>query len=119
MFSSQVLDHFQSPRNVGDLDPADARAEVTNPVCGDVLRLTLRIENSIITEARFRAQGCVPTVACGSALTEIVRGKSTTEARSLDSSAIIAVLGNIPQASMHAAGLALEALSSALKDWHK
>ena len=114
MFSPQVLDHFQSPRNVGDLDPADARAEVTNPVCGDVLRLTLRIEGGIIREARFKAQGCVPTVACGSALTEVVCGKSVADARTLDSAEIIAVLGNVPQASMHAVGLALEALSSAL-----
>jgi nitrogen fixation NifU-like protein len=117
MFSPQMLDHFQSPRNVGELDPADARAEVTNPVCGDVLRLTLRIEDNIIIGSRFKAQGCVPTVACGSVLTELICGMSVADARSLDSSSIIAVLGRVPQASTHAAELALVALSAALKDW--
>jgi nitrogen fixation protein NifU and related proteins len=114
MFSPQLLDHFQNPRNVGDLEPADARSEVTNPVCGDILRLSLRIEDGRIAEARFKAQGCVPTIACGSALTELMRGKTVKEARSLNSLEIVAVLGSVPQASMHAAALALEALSNAL-----
>jgi nitrogen fixation NifU-like protein len=114
MFSSQLLDHFQNPRNVGDLEPADARSEVTNPVCGDVLRLTLRVEDGRIAEVRFKAQGCVPTIACASALTEMVRGKTAREARSLNSLGVVAALESVPPASMHAVALALEALSTAL-----
>lgn len=114
MFSPQLLDHFQNPRGTGDIERPDARAEVTNPVCGDVLRLTLRIQEGRVAEARFKAQGCVPTVACGSALTEIVRGKTVGEARVLTSAEIVAALGEVPPASMHAVALAMEALSIAL-----
>jgi nitrogen fixation protein NifU and related proteins len=114
MFSPQLLDHFQNPRGAGDIQGPDARAEVTNPVCGDVLRLTLRIQEDRIAEARFKAQGCVPTVACGSALTEIIQGKTVGEARAVTSAEIVAALGEVPPASMHAVALALEALSVAL-----
>ncbi len=114
MFSPQLLDHFHNPRNGGELESADADAEVTNPVCGDVLQLTLRMKDGRIARACFKAQGCVPTVACGSALTELIGGKTVTEARSLNSLDVVAVLNGVPQASMHAVALALEALSGAL-----
>ena len=114
MYSSQLLDHFQNPRNVGEIEDADAMAEVQNPACGDVLRLTLKIENGRISKARFKAQGCVPTVACGSALTELVIGKTIEEAKAVDSSDLVAGVGGVPSASTHAVALALEALSVAL-----
>ena len=66
MYSSEVLDHFENPRGVGDLENATVSVERPNPVCGDMLRLSLRIENGTIAEARFRAKGCVPAIACGS-----------------------------------------------------
>jgi nitrogen fixation protein NifU and related proteins len=114
MYSAQLLDHFQNPRNTGDVADADAVAEIENPVCGDVLRLSLKFSAGHIAEIRFKAKGCVPAIACASALTEMVRGKTIDEARSLDRDGVIAAIGGLPQASTHAAQLALDALSAAL-----
>jgi nitrogen fixation NifU-like protein len=114
MYSPQLLDHFQSPRNAGDLPDADATVELENPVCGDVVRLGLRMQDDRIAEIRFKAKGCVPAMACASALTEMVLGKTSQEARKLTPEELIQAVGGLPQASSHAAQLALDALSSAL-----
>jgi nitrogen fixation protein NifU and related proteins len=115
MYSPQLLDHFQNPRNVGELANADGSAEIENPVCGDVVRLSLKIAEGRITEIRFRAKGCVPSMACASALTELVRGKPPAEARALRREELIAAVGGLPQASSHAAQLALDVLAAALR----
>jgi nitrogen fixation protein NifU and related proteins len=115
MYSLQVLDHFQNPRNTGDVVGADAIAEMENPVCGDALRLSVKIDSGRIAEIRFKAKGCVPTLACASALTELAHGKTISEARGLDRGLLIAAVGDLPQASTHAAQLALDVLSVALK----
>lgn len=114
MYSAQLLDHFQNPRNAGDLALADAVAEISNPVCGDVIRLSLQVRGERIVEIRFKAKGCVPSMACGSALTELARGKTVSEARRLKREDLIAAVGGVPPASSHAAQLALDALSTAL-----
>jgi nitrogen fixation NifU-like protein len=114
MYSAQLLDHFQNPRNAGDVDGADATAEIENPACGDILRLSLKINSGRIAEIRFKAKGCVPAIACGSALTELVLEKTVEEARALPRESVIAAVGGVPQASTHAAQLALDALSAAL-----
>ena len=114
MYSPQLLDHFQNPRNAGELAAADAVAEISNPVCGDVIRLSLQIRGDRIAEICFKAKGCVPSMACGSALTELARGKTIGEARELKRGDLIAAVGGVPPASSHAAQLALDALSSAL-----
>ena len=114
MYSQQLLDHFQNPRNTGDLPNPDATAEINNPVCGDVIRLSLKMNGSRIQEIRFKAKGCVPAIACGSALTEMVLGKSAQEVRALKREDLIAAVGGLPQASTHAAQLALDALSKTL-----
>jgi nitrogen fixation protein NifU and related proteins len=114
MYSAQLLDHFQNPRNAGEIAGADAVAEIENPACGDVLRLTLKSSAGRITEAQFKAKGCVAAIACGSALTELVVGKTPSEARSLRREDVSAAVGGLPQASVHAAQLALDALSAAL-----
>jgi nitrogen fixation NifU-like protein len=114
MYSAQLLDHFQNPRHAGDVAGADAIAEIENPVCGDVLRLSVKVADGRIAEIRFKAKGCVPTVACASALTELAWGKSLAEAGSLDREQVISAVGGVPQASIHAAQLALDALSAAL-----
>ena len=88
--------------------------EIENPVCGDILRLTLRVVEGRIAEARFKAKGCVPAMACGSALTEVILGKTPSEARRLRREEVIDAVGGLPQASMHAAQLALDALAAAL-----
>jgi nitrogen fixation protein NifU and related proteins len=114
MYSAQLLDHFQNPRNAGEISSADATVEIENPVCGDVLRLTLKTQAGRIAEIRFKAKGCVPSIACASALTELAKAKTVKEARSLDRETLIAAVGGVPQASIHAAQLALDALSAAL-----
>jgi nitrogen fixation NifU-like protein len=115
MYSAQVLDHFQNPRNAGDLAEADATAEIENPACGDVLRLTIRVSESGILDARFKAKGCVAAIACASALTELVAGKSLKEAQNVRREDLIQVLGHLPQASAHAVQLALDALAQTLR----
>lgn len=116
MYSPQLLDHFQNPRNAGELPNADQTVEVENPVCGDVIRLTAKIEGGIIREIRFKAKGCVPAIACGSALTELVSGKPVHEARQLQFDHVVASVGGLPQASRHAGQLALDALAKLLAD---
>jgi len=114
MYSAQLLDHFQNPRNAGEVAGADAVAEIENPACGDVLRLTLKASAGRITQVQFKAKGCVAAIACGSALTELVAGKTLSEAGNLRREDILAAVGGLPQASTHAAHLALDALSAAL-----
>ncbi|MFZ0807217.1 MAG: iron-sulfur cluster assembly scaffold protein [Candidatus Sulfotelmatobacter sp.] len=114
MYSAQLLDHFQNPRNAGDLADADASAKIENPVCGDVLRISLKIGLGRITEIRFKAKGCVASMACASALTELVSGVTVGEARVLSRERLIASVGGLPQASTHAAQLALDTLAAAL-----
>jgi nitrogen fixation NifU-like protein len=114
MYSAQLLDHFQNPRNAGEIAGADATAEIENPACGDLLRLTLKVNAGRITQAQFKAKGCVAAIACGSALTELVVGKTLDEARKLRREDVTTAVGGLPQASTHAAQLALDALSQAL-----
>ena len=114
VYSAQLLDHFENPRNAGEILHPDAAAEIENPVCGDVLRLTLRVVGGRIAEARFKAKGCVPAMACGSALTELIVGRTLTECRRLRREGVNAAVGGVPQASNHALQLALDALSGAL-----
>lgn len=114
MYSAQVLDHFENPRNVGELAGADAAAELENPACGDMVRLTLRIDGERIVEVRFKAKGCVASVACASALTEVIAGKTLTEAMSVRRDDLSVRLGGLPRVSTHAAQLAVDVLRAAL-----
>lgn len=115
MYSTELLDHFQNPRNVGDVANADASVEIENPVCGDIIRLSLKLQDGRITDIRFKAKGCVPAMACGSVLTELAQGKTAVEARLLKRDDVIKAVGSLPNASTHAAQLALDALSAALE----
>jgi len=115
MYSPQVLDHFQNPRNPGSVANPDASAQVENPACGDVLKLTLRIAAGRIEDIRFLAQGCVPAMACASLLTELVKGKTIAEARQLSRERLINSIGGLPQASNHASHLAMDTLAALLK----
>ncbi len=114
MFSERLLDHFKIPRNVGTLDPPAVSVEVTNPVCGDVLRLAARFEGDVAVEVRFLARGCTASVAAGSALTELARGKKRQELAAIDADAVESTLGGLPPASRHAAALAIDALRALL-----
>lgn len=134
MYSAQLLDHFQHPRNAGEIAHPDAVAEIENPACGDVLRISLKTGPGVVTQApitrvsitqvsitqvsitqvKFKAKGCVAAIACGSALTELVEGKTAEQARKLTGEDVIAAVGGLPQGSSHAAQLALDALAAAL-----
>jgi nitrogen fixation NifU-like protein len=109
MFSAAVLDHFQNPRNPGELEQPSAVVEVTNPACGDVLRVTVRVAGGKIEAACFRAGGCVTSMACGSLLTEWLCGKTAAELRALRPEELAAALGGLPAATFHAAQLACDA----------
>jgi len=115
MYSSQLLDHFQHPRNAGEVPDADISVQRENPVCGDVLKLTMKIVDGRIQQICFQAKGCVPTMACGSVLTELVCGKTLEETRSLRREDVVAAIGGLPEASGHAAYLAIETLAAALQ----
>ena len=114
MYSAKVLDHFEHPRNVGELDNATATAEIANPACGDVMTLALRVVEGKIEEVRYRAKGCVPAIACGSLLTEMVAGKTLAEARKVRRIELVLALGGLPTASLHASHLAIDVLAKAL-----
>src|ERR1700678_3494042 len=98
MFNETVLEHFRNPHNAGDLAGATATAEVINPVCGDVLRLSVRIEDGKITAVRFKAQGCVAAIASSSVLTDLLAGKSLAEARLIAPEQVSEALGGLPPA---------------------
>jgi nitrogen fixation NifU-like protein len=115
MYSPQVLDHFQHPRNPGEVANPNASVQIENPACGDVLKLTLRVTDGRIEEIRFLAQGCVPTMACASLLTELVQGRTVAEARQLRREDLVGALGGLPPASTHASHLAIDTLAALLK----
>ena len=115
MYSPQVLDHFQNPRNAGEVAGPDASVQIENPACGDILKLTLRVINGRIAEIRFLAKGCVPAMACGSLLTELVQGRTLEEVRKLRREELVRAIGGLPEASTHASHLAMDAWGAALK----
>jgi nitrogen fixation NifU-like protein len=110
MYSPQLLDHFEHPRNAGELEDADARVRLENPACGDVLELAARLRRGRIEAIRFRAKGCVPAMACGSLVTELVLGRTVAEAKAISKATIESQIGGVPEASGHAAQLAADAL---------
>lgn len=114
MYSPELLDHFEHPRNSGELAGASDRVRIENPACGDILELAIRIADGRIDEIRFRAKGCVPAMACASAMTELAKGKSIEEARTIAKEDVVSAVGGLPEASGHAAQLAVDALRSAL-----
>ena len=116
-FSSAFKDHLANPRNAGELSDANAVAEETNPVCGDRLRLSLRIRDGRIEAARFLAYGCPPTLACGSVLAEMIEGMSTEDAGKLTRREIVNAVGGLSTRKQHAAALAIETLKAAIANW--
>ena len=115
VYSAQLLDHFESPRNAGEIAAPDAAIQIENPACGDILKLTIRVSDDRIAEAKFLAKGCVPAIACGSVLTELLLGKTIAEALSISREEIVAAVGGLPATSTHASHLATDALRSALE----
>ncbi|HEX8887680.1 MAG TPA: iron-sulfur cluster assembly scaffold protein [Pyrinomonadaceae bacterium] len=114
-YSATFNDHIQNPRNAGELPDADVTAEEVNPVCGDRLRLSLKLRDGRIEAARFLAYGCAPTLACGSALAEMIEGLAIEDARRLTKQDVSRALDGLPARKGHAAALAIETLQAALK----
>jgi len=112
MFNSTLLDHFHNPHNAGDLPDATATVEVSNPVCGDVLRLAVRVDGGRIAAARFKTQGCVASIAASSALTDLLAGKSSREIGQITPQKISDALGGLPPATFHAAQLCADAVAA-------
>jgi nitrogen fixation NifU-like protein len=115
MFSERLLEHFRNPHNAGDLPEATATVEVTNPVCGDVLRLSARVDNGRIAEARFKTQGCTAAIASSSVLTDLLKGKSLKEARAISAGEVSQALGGLPPATFHAAQLCVDAVAALVR----
>ena len=114
-YSETFNDHIAHPRNAGELTDASATAEETNPVCGDRLRLSLKIRDGQIEAARFLAYGCPATLACGSALAEMLEGMTVAGAMKLTRKEIVSAVGGLPARKQHAAALAIETLRSAIE----
>jgi len=115
MYSPQVLDHFEHPRNAGELPDATVTVTQENPACGDVIRLSLRVEGEKIVAARFQTKGCVTAIACSSALCEALEGMSVADAQRLPREQVVHMLGGLSNETMHASFLVCDALRVAIK----
>jgi nitrogen fixation NifU-like protein len=115
MYSEKVLDHFEHPRNIGELASPDAEVRLEHPVCGDIMSLAVKLANGRIHEVCYRTRGCVASIAAGSCLTEMIQGKSLAEASTLQREHLLEALGGLPNASVHATHLAMDALAQVLK----
>ena len=118
MYSPRLLDHFQNPRNVGELPPPAVAVDAVNPACGDMLRLAARFEDGRIAEVRYKTRGCTASIAAGSALTELLLGRTRAEAGQLKAADIEAALGGLIPESKHAAVLCVDAVRALLKASH-
>lgn len=117
MYSEKVMDHFQNPRNVGELDNPDGVGEVGNAVCGDIMKIFLKVENDRIKDIKFKTFGCGAAIATSSMVTEMVKGKSLDEALAVTNRAVAEALGGLPPQKMHCSNLAADALHKAIEDY--
>ena len=118
-YSEKVMDHFTNPRNVGEIKDADGVGEVGNAVCGDIMRMYLKIENDVIVDAKFKTFGCGAAIATSSMATELIKGKSIDEALKLTNKAVVEALDGLPPAKLHCSVLAEEAVKAALADYYR
>ena len=116
-YSSKLLDYFENPRCAGELPDANAIAEVSNPICGDVMKLWLKVDGGRIVDARFKTQGCSAAIATSSYATEMIIGMDLTRARAVTREEIAEALGGLPPSKMHCSVLASDAIRAALKDF--
>ncbi len=118
MYSKKVMDHFTNPRNVGVIEDADGVGEVGNPVCGDVMKITIRVNNNIITDIKFQTLGCGAAIATSSILTEMAMGKTLDEAMKITRDAVAQGLDGLPPNKMHCSNLAADGLHKAIEDYY-
>ena len=117
LYSEKVMEHFKNPRNVGEMENPDGVGHVGNPVCGDIMELYIKVDDNIITDARFKTFGCGAAIATSSMITELVKGKSITEALDISNRVVVEALGGLPPVKLHCSVLAEEALKSAIEDY--
>ena len=117
LYSEKVMDHFSNPRNLGEVDEANAVGQVGNPKCGDIMKMTMRIENDVITDVKFKTFGCGAAVATSSMATELVKGKTIQEALEVTNKAVMEALDGLPPVKVHCSLLAEEAIHAALWDY--
>ena len=116
-YTDKVLDFFMNPKNVGEIKDADGIGTVGNPVCGDVMRLYIKVENNKITDAKFKTFGCVAAISTSSMVTELVKGKNIDEALKITNKAVTKALGGLPKKKLHCSVLAEQALKAAIEDY--
>lgn len=119
MYSDKVMDHFSNPRNVGELEDANAIGEVGNARCGDIMKMYMKIEDNVIKDVKFKTYGCGAAVATSSMATEMVKGKTVEEALQLTNRAVAEALDGLPPVKLHCSVLAEEAIKAALTDYYK
>ncbi|WP_321371545.1 Fe-S cluster assembly scaffold protein NifU [uncultured Desulfuromusa sp.] len=119
MYTEKVMDHFSNPRNVGEVENANGVGEVGNASCGDIMRISLQVENDIIKDVKFKTFGCGAAIATSSMVTEMAIGKTIDEALILTNQAVAEALDGLPPAKMHCSNLAADALHEAIKDYRK
>jgi len=118
-YSEKVMEHFRNPRNVGEIKNPDGVGHVGNPVCGDIMELSIKVENDVIVDAKFKTFGCGAAIATSSMVTELVKGKRVEEALAISNKAVAEALGGLPPIKMHCSVLAEQALRSAIEDYLK
>ncbi len=119
MYSEKVVEHYTNPRNVGEIENADGIGEVGNPVCGDVMKIYLKIENETIKNVKFKTYGCGAAIAASSVTTEIIKGKTISEALKITNEQVVEELGGLPPIKLHCSVLAEEAIKTAIADYYK
>lgn len=117
MYTEKVIDHFTNPRNVGEIENANGVGQVGNAKCGDIMRISMVVENDIIKDIKFKTFGCGAAVATSSMVTEMVKGKSLNEALDISNAAVAEALGGLPEAKLHCSNLAADAVHEAIKDY--
>ena len=117
MYTQKVIEHFQSPRNVGEIEDADGVGTVGNPSCGDIMKMFIKVENNIIVDVKFQTFGCGAAIATSSITTEMVKGKTIDEAIKLTRNDVADALGGLPPIKMHCSNLATDALAAAIEDY--
>jgi nitrogen fixation NifU-like protein len=118
-YSKEVLEHYSNPRNVGEIEDADGVGVVGNPACGDVMKLTIKVKDDRIVDAKFKTFGCAAAIATSSMVTELVKGKKLNEALSISNKTVAEALGGLPPIKMHCSVLAEDALRAAIEDYRK
>ena len=117
MYTDKVMDHFENPRNVGEIPDADGVGQVGNPTCGDIMKIYLKINENLIEDVKFKTFGCGAAIATSSVVTEMVKGKTLDEALEVTNKQVAAELGGLPENKMHCSNLAADALHKAIEDY--